>query len=105
MVVLFYIAVIACVVNGHMDVVLEKSGNNIWFIYPFLQGLQFAAGMSVLIYGVRQFIAEITAAFVAISEKYLSLIHIFSEGLIDELGGIHDAYDKLYKMLDLTETK
>ena len=66
-----YIAVIACVVNGHMDVVLEKSGNNIWFIYPFLQGLQFAAGMSVLIYGVRQFIAEITAAFVAISEKYI----------------------------------
>ena len=28
-----------------------------------------------------------------------------SEGLIDELGGIHDAYDELYKMLDLTETK
>lgn len=28
-----------------------------------------------------------------------------SEGLIDELGGIHDAYDKLYKMLNLTETK
>ena len=28
-----------------------------------------------------------------------------SEGLIDELGGIHDAYDKMYKMLDLTETK
>ena len=26
-----------------------------------------------------------------------------SEGLIDELGGIHDAYDKLYKMLDETE--
>ena len=71
MVVLFYVAVIACVVNGHMDYVLEKAGNDIWFIYPFLQGLQFAAGMSVLIYGVRQFIAEITAAFVAISEKYI----------------------------------
>ena len=28
-----------------------------------------------------------------------------SEGLIDELGGIHAAYDKVYKMLDLTETK
>ena len=28
-----------------------------------------------------------------------------SEGLIDELGGIHDAYDKLYKMLDLTEMR
>lgn len=71
MVILFYIAVIACVVNGHMDFVLEKAGNDIWFIYPFLQALQFAAGMSVLIYGVRQFIAEITAAFVAISEKYI----------------------------------
>lgn len=71
MVVLFYVAVIACVANGHMDVVKKAAGNDIWFIYPFLQGLQFAAGMSVLIYGVRQFIAEITAAFVAISEKYI----------------------------------
>ena len=48
MVVLFYIAVIACVANGHMDFVLEKAGNDIWLVYPFLQGLQFAAGMSVL---------------------------------------------------------
>lgn len=71
MVVLFYIAVIACVATGKMDLVAEKAGNDIWFIYPILQGLQFAAGMSVLIYGVRQFIAEITAAFVAISEKYI----------------------------------
>ncbi|MDU5105916.1 PTS ascorbate transporter subunit IIC [Clostridium sp.] len=71
MVVLFYIAVIACVVTGKMDVVKASAGNDIWFIYPLLQGLQFAAGMSVLIYGVRQFIAEITAAFVAISEKYI----------------------------------
>ena len=71
MVVLFYIAVIACVATGKMDTVLEYAGNDIWFIYPILQGLQFAAGMSVLIYGVRQFIAEITAAFVAISEKYI----------------------------------
>lgn len=71
MVILFYVAVIACVATGRMDVVLAKAGNDLWFIYPLLQGLQFAAGMSVLIYGVRQFIAEITAAFVAISEKYI----------------------------------
>lgn len=71
MVVLFYVAVFACAATGNMEIVLEKSGNDIWFIYPFLQGLQFAAGMSVLIYGVRQFIAEITAAFVAISERYI----------------------------------
>ncbi|WP_018658604.1 PTS ascorbate transporter subunit IIC [Allofustis seminis] len=71
MVVLFYIAVIAAMVNGQSDLVAEMSGNDIWFIWPLLQGLQFAAGMSVLIYGVRQFIAEITMAFVAISEKYI----------------------------------
>lgn len=71
MVILFYIAVIACVATGKLDMVQEMSGNDLWFIYPLLQGLQFAAGMSVLIYGVRQFIAEITAAFVAISEKYI----------------------------------
>ncbi len=71
MVVLFYIAVFACVATGNMETVLAMSGNDLWFVYPLLQGLQFAAGMSVLIYGVRQFIAEITAAFVAISEKYI----------------------------------
>lgn len=42
MVVLFYVAVIACVVNGHMDVVKQFAKNDIWFIYPLLQGLQFA---------------------------------------------------------------
>lgn len=71
MVILFYVAVIACSLNGKIDLVKEMAKNDIWFIYPLLQGLQFAAGMSVLIYGVRQFIAEITAAFVAISEKYI----------------------------------
>ncbi len=71
MVVLFYIAVFANVATGNMELVLKMAGNDVWFIYPLLQGLQFAAGMSVLIYGVRQFIAEITAAFVAISEKYI----------------------------------
>lgn len=71
MVVLFYIAVLANVFTGQLEFVTKMSGNDVWFIYPLLQGLQFAAAMSVLIYGVRQFIAEITAAFVAISEKYI----------------------------------
>lgn len=74
MVVLFYVAVIACMVSGDPEkiaLVQKISGNDIWFISPLIQGLQFAAAMSVLIYGVRQFIAEITAAFVAISEKYI----------------------------------
>lgn len=71
MIVLFYIAIFANVAKGNWEIINKMSGNDVWFIYPLLQGLQFAAGMSVLIFGVRQFIAEITAAFVAISEKYI----------------------------------
>lgn len=72
MVVLFYVVTIACLVTGNFtEEVTANFGNNIWFIWPFMAGLQFAAGMSVLIYGVRQFIAEITAAFVGISEKLI----------------------------------
>ncbi|MEE3487188.1 MAG: PTS ascorbate transporter subunit IIC [Bulleidia sp.] len=73
MVVLFYVAVIACAIRGGdaFELVKSSAGNDIWFIWPFMEGLQFAAGMSVLIYGVRQFIAEITAAFVGISEKWI----------------------------------
>ncbi len=72
MVVLFYIVTIACYVTGNFtEEITANFGNNIWWIWPFMAGLQFAAGMSVLIYGVRQFIAEITAAFVGISEKLI----------------------------------
>lgn len=73
MIILFYVATIACLIKGGESAALiaEKSGRDIIYIWPFLQGLQFAAGMSVLIYGIRQFIAEITAAFVGISEKYI----------------------------------
>jgi len=71
MILLFYVAVFACVATGNIEVVKKMAGTDLWFIYPLLQGLQFASGMSVLIYGVRQFILEITSAFVAISEKYI----------------------------------
>ena len=78
MIVLFYIVTIACFVTGHFGDTLASGkaftsyfGNDIWWIWPFLAGLKFAAGMSVLIYGVRQFIASITEAFVGISEKLI----------------------------------
>lgn len=77
MIVLFYIVTIACFVTGNFDTevggkaISSYFGNDVWWIWPFLAGLKFAAGMSVLIYGVRQFIAEITAAFVGISEKLI----------------------------------
>jgi len=33
MIILFYIATIAAVLSGHMDVVQEMAGNDLWF-YP-----------------------------------------------------------------------
>lgn len=72
MVVLFYIVTIACYITGNFNEKISGYfGNNIWWLWPFLAGLEFAAGMSVLIYGVREFIAEITAAFVGISERFI----------------------------------
>jgi PTS system ascorbate-specific IIC component len=40
-------------------------------VFPFVQAIQFSAGMFALITGVRMFMSEITAAFVSISEKYI----------------------------------
>lgn len=78
MIVLFYIVTIACFVTGHFGDTLSTGkpftslfGNDVWWLWPFLAGLKFAAGMSVLIYGVRQFIEAITEAFVGISEKLI----------------------------------
>ena len=62
MIVLFYIVTIACFVTGHFGDELASGkaftsyfGNDVWWIWPFLAGLKFAAGMSVLVYGVRKF--------------------------------------------------
>ncbi len=67
MVIIFYVAAVA----AGQSVTQELAGTVNWLVFPLLQGLQFAAGMYVLIAGVRMFISEITAAFVAISEKYI----------------------------------
>lgn len=47
------------------------SGSQHWLVFPIVQAFTFVAGMSVLMTGVRMFLAEITAAFVVISEKYI----------------------------------
>ena len=42
-----------------------------WLVFPFIQAFTFTAGMSILMTGVRMFLAEITSAFVSISEKFI----------------------------------
>lgn len=67
MLILFYIAAFA----AGEKVVSKISGSVDWLVFPLIQALTFTAGISILMSGVRMFLAEITAAFVAISEKFI----------------------------------
>lgn len=67
MLILFYMAAFV----AGQEAVAELSGSVHWLVFPAIQAFTFSAGMSVLMSGVRMFLAEITAAFVSISEKYI----------------------------------
>lgn len=67
MLIIFYVAAIAA---GKTEV-SKLSGTTDWLVFPLIQALTFTAGISILMTGVRMFLAEITAAFVAISEKFI----------------------------------
>ncbi len=67
MLILFYIATL----KAGQVYTQEIAGSQHWLVFPLVQAFTFVAGMSVLMTGVRMFLAEITAAFVIISEKYI----------------------------------
>ncbi len=67
MLILYYVATI----KAGSEFTQTLSGTQHWLVFPLVQAFTFAAGMSVLMTGVRMFLAEITAAFVIISEKYI----------------------------------
>jgi ascorbate PTS system EIIC component len=67
MLILFYVATL----KAGQAFTKELAGSQHWLVFPLVQAFTFAAGMSVLMTGVRMFLAEITAAFVVISEKYI----------------------------------
>lgn len=67
MLVLFYVAAFAA---GPTEVGKLSAGVH-WLVFPFVEALTFAAGMSVLMYGVGMFLEEITNAFVSISTKFI----------------------------------
>ena len=64
---LFYLSAL----KAGRDVTQELAGSTHWLVFPFVQAFTFTAGMSILMTGVRMFLAEITAAFVSISEKFI----------------------------------
>lgn len=67
MLILFYISAL----KAGKDVTQELAGSQHWLVFPLVQAFTFAAGMSILMTGVRMFLAEITEAFVAISERFI----------------------------------
>jgi PTS system ascorbate-specific IIC component len=66
MVVIFLIAAIAA---GPAFVHEKLSGGQNFLVYAIIQGLTFAAGVGVVIYGVRMIVAEIVPAFKGIADK------------------------------------
>lgn len=67
MLILFYVATL----KAGQTFTQELAGSQHWLVFPLVQAFTFVAGMSILMTGVRMFLAEITAAFVIISEKYI----------------------------------
>jgi PTS system ascorbate-specific IIC component len=67
MLILFYVSAL----KAGPDAVQKLAGSTNWLVFPFIQAFTFTAGMSILMSGVRMFLGEITAAFVAISEKFI----------------------------------
>ena len=62
------IFLITCLFAGG-DFVREVSGGKHWFMFSMMQSITFAAGVYVILQGVRMVIAEIVPAFKGISDK------------------------------------
>ncbi|WP_302826758.1 PTS transporter subunit IIC [Anaerofustis stercorihominis] len=54
-----------------VDFVSKLAGDQFWWLFLFLQSLSFSAGLAVILYGVKMFIAEIIPAFVGIADAIL----------------------------------
>jgi ascorbate PTS system EIIC component len=65
MVIIFLVAVIA----AGPALSEKQSGGQNFLVYAFVQGLSFAAGVAVILQGVRMILAEIVPAFKGIAEK------------------------------------
>lgn len=62
------IFLVTCLFAG-ADAVKEFSGGKNWFMFSIMQSITFAAGVYIILQGVRMVIAEIVPAFKGISDK------------------------------------
>ncbi|WP_422448824.1 PTS ascorbate transporter subunit IIC [Thermoanaerobacterium sp. DL9XJH110] len=65
--ILMFVAIMLIV--GPITAAKKVAGGQNWLIWAIMQGLQFGAGVTVLLSGVRMLIAEIVPAFKGFSEK------------------------------------
>ena len=65
-----YVVLLILIAITGSDVVIDTGGQTM-FRFVFMSGLGFGAGLTILMLGVRMFIAEITTAFTGIQEKLI----------------------------------
>lgn len=65
------IIILIAVFFADRNVVTQLAGDMNFVVWAILQGLQFAAGITILLYGVRMFLGEIVPAFRGISQKLI----------------------------------
>lgn len=66
---MFFIFILTCLVAGPSTVKEMNSGGKNWFMFSLMQSITFAAGVYIVLQGVRMVIAEIVPAFKGISDK------------------------------------
>jgi len=67
--VLFVFAIVLAIGPGLVQTEMAKSQH--WFVYTLLTGLGFAVNVTIILTGVRMFVAELANSFKGISEKLL----------------------------------
>ncbi|MEM6049482.1 PTS ascorbate transporter subunit IIC [Erwinia sp. P7711] len=66
---MFFIFIFTCLVAGPATVKELNAGGKNWFMFSLMQSITFAAGVYIVLQGVRMVIAEIVPAFKGISDK------------------------------------
>lgn len=54
-----------------VDFVQTLAGTQFWWLYLILEAISFSAGLAIILYGVKMFVAEIIPAFMGFTEKFL----------------------------------
>ncbi|WP_034915773.1 MULTISPECIES: PTS ascorbate transporter subunit IIC [Erwinia] len=66
---MFFIFIFTCLVAGPESVKSMNAGGKNWFMFSLMQSITFAAGVFIVLQGIRMVIAEIVPAFKGISDK------------------------------------